>query len=188
MPEKLTVLCVAAHPDDIEFLMSGTLMLLRDAGYAIHYMNLSNGSLGTTELSTPAIIKEWFDLVLEHGVVVVLEPILSSGRAEIERPGEEGCHFATGDAAVGAVAVVDRRVAATGHTRGGEFVDVVFEDRAVVVEGGHRYAVLPGDALHDYVFGEISLAVVVVPDEIRPVDHDQVQITVVIHVHDFDVS
>ena len=28
-----TALAIAAHPDDIEFLMSGTLMLLRKAGY-----------------------------------------------------------------------------------------------------------------------------------------------------------
>ena len=40
---------VAAHPDDIEFFMSGTLMLLKDAGYEIHYMNLANGCCGSTQ-------------------------------------------------------------------------------------------------------------------------------------------
>lgn len=52
-----TVFSVAAHPDDIEFLMSGTLMSLRDAGYELHYMNLSNGSLGTTQYDTERIVQ-----------------------------------------------------------------------------------------------------------------------------------
>ena len=52
-----TAFAIAAHPDDIEFLMAGTLMLLGEAGYDLHYMNVSNGSLGTTELATPAIVK-----------------------------------------------------------------------------------------------------------------------------------
>jgi LmbE family N-acetylglucosaminyl deacetylase len=43
-----TAFAIAAHPDDIEFLMSGTLMLLGAAGYELHYMNLSNGHLGST--------------------------------------------------------------------------------------------------------------------------------------------
>ncbi len=47
---------VAAHPDDIEFLMSGTLMLLGEAGFELHYMNLANGSLGTTVYDTNTII------------------------------------------------------------------------------------------------------------------------------------
>ena len=52
-----TAFAIAAHPDDIEFLMAGTLMLLGEAGYELHYMNVSNGSPGTTELANPAILK-----------------------------------------------------------------------------------------------------------------------------------
>ncbi len=48
---------VAAHPDDIEFVMSGTLMLLKKAGYEIHYMTVANGSCGTTVHNSEAIIK-----------------------------------------------------------------------------------------------------------------------------------
>lgn len=44
-------LAVAAHPDDIEFVMAGTLLLLADAGWAIHYLSLSTGNLGS--LNTP---------------------------------------------------------------------------------------------------------------------------------------
>ena len=41
------VLAVAAHPDDIEFLMSGTLLRLADAGYELHYWNIANGCCGS---------------------------------------------------------------------------------------------------------------------------------------------
>ncbi|MCA9214374.1 MAG: PIG-L family deacetylase, partial [Planctomycetales bacterium] len=40
---------VAAHPDDIEFVMAGTMMHLKDAGYELHYMNIANGCCGSTE-------------------------------------------------------------------------------------------------------------------------------------------
>src|SRR5918992_76055 len=48
---------IAAHPDDIEFLMAGTMMHLRDAGYELHYMNVANGCCGTTEYDAPTIAK-----------------------------------------------------------------------------------------------------------------------------------
>jgi LmbE family N-acetylglucosaminyl deacetylase len=41
---------IAAHPDDIEFTMAGTLVLLSRAGFEIHYMNLCNGCCGSKEL------------------------------------------------------------------------------------------------------------------------------------------
>lgn len=39
---------IAAHPDDIEFYMAGTLLLLRDAGWETHYLNLATGHGGST--------------------------------------------------------------------------------------------------------------------------------------------
>ena len=42
---------VAAHPDDIEFMMAGTLLLLGRAGYELHYMTLANGSCGSTTMN-----------------------------------------------------------------------------------------------------------------------------------------
>ena len=48
-----TVIAIAAHPDDIEFVMAGTLLLLGEAGWEIHYLNLSSGNLGSTTM-TPA--------------------------------------------------------------------------------------------------------------------------------------
>lgn len=46
-----TALAIAAHPDDIEFLMAGTLLLLGEAGWELHYMNLSTGNLGSMTLT-----------------------------------------------------------------------------------------------------------------------------------------
>lgn len=42
-----TALAIAAHPDDIEFVMAGTLLLLAEARWEIHYLNLSSGNLGS---------------------------------------------------------------------------------------------------------------------------------------------
>jgi LmbE family N-acetylglucosaminyl deacetylase len=45
------VFAIAAHPDDIEFMMSGTLMRLGELGCELHYMNVANGSCGSDKLS-----------------------------------------------------------------------------------------------------------------------------------------
>ena len=39
---------IAAHPDDIEFVMAGTLLRLKDAGWNVHYMNVADGCCGST--------------------------------------------------------------------------------------------------------------------------------------------
>lgn len=43
------IFAIAAHPDDIEFCMGGTLILLARAGCEVHYMNIANGSCGSVE-------------------------------------------------------------------------------------------------------------------------------------------
>ena len=53
---KCRVMAVAAHPDDIEFGMGGTLLLLAKAGCEIHYMNIANGSCGTEEFDEKTIV------------------------------------------------------------------------------------------------------------------------------------
>ena len=40
---------IGAHPDDIEFMMAGTLLLLKEKGWEIHYLNLANGCCGTAK-------------------------------------------------------------------------------------------------------------------------------------------
>lgn len=44
-----TVFAIAAHPDDIELMMAGTLLQLKKNGYEIHLMNLSSGNVGSME-------------------------------------------------------------------------------------------------------------------------------------------
>ena len=44
---KPAALAIAAHPDDIELMMAGTLLLLGQAGYELHIFNIANGSCGT---------------------------------------------------------------------------------------------------------------------------------------------
>ncbi len=41
---------VGAHPDDIEFMMAGTLVLLGRAGHQLHTMTVANGSCGSTAM------------------------------------------------------------------------------------------------------------------------------------------
>ncbi len=53
---KKVAFAIAAHPDDIELMMAGTLMLLREAGFELHYMNVANGSCGTATLGRDEII------------------------------------------------------------------------------------------------------------------------------------
>jgi N-acetylglucosamine malate deacetylase 1 len=42
-------IAIGAHPDDIEFYMAGTLLLLGQAGYETHYLNLASGNCGSSE-------------------------------------------------------------------------------------------------------------------------------------------
>jgi N-acetylglucosamine malate deacetylase 1 len=48
-------MAIGAHPDDIEFMMAGTLVLLRQAGYQTHYLNLASGSCGSGVLPAAKI-------------------------------------------------------------------------------------------------------------------------------------
>ena len=50
-------MAVAAHPDDIEFMMSGTMILLGQASCELHYMNIANGSCGSVEVKADEIVK-----------------------------------------------------------------------------------------------------------------------------------
>ena len=45
-----SVLAIASHPDDIEYLMVGTMLQLALRGWDLHYVNLCDGSKGSTQL------------------------------------------------------------------------------------------------------------------------------------------
>src|SRR5688572_3503673 len=49
--KKRRAFAVAAHPDDIEFYMAGTLLRLAEAGFELHYMTLSSGNCGSATMS-----------------------------------------------------------------------------------------------------------------------------------------
>src|SRR5690606_39286326 len=70
----------------------------------------------------------------EDVVVVVDEVVAPSGIGVPQGPHQEGGHLASGHVVVGTEAVVSRRVASPGDTSGGQPLDVVLEDAAVVVD------------------------------------------------------
>ena len=45
-----SVLAIAAHPDDIEFYMAGAMLQLAARGWDLHYVNLCDGSRGSTTM------------------------------------------------------------------------------------------------------------------------------------------
>ena len=51
-----SAMAIAAHPDDIEFTMAGTMILLGDAGFSLHYLNIGNGSGGTA-------VHDWDEII-----------------------------------------------------------------------------------------------------------------------------
>jgi N-acetylglucosamine malate deacetylase 1 len=57
MSEKLTALAVGAHPDDVEFMMAGTLSLLAKAGFEPHILTVANGCCGTAEYGIKEITR-----------------------------------------------------------------------------------------------------------------------------------
>lgn len=44
-----SALAIFAHPDDIEFVAAGTLLLLKERGWETHYLNVSTGNCGSLE-------------------------------------------------------------------------------------------------------------------------------------------
>lgn len=50
-------IAIAAHPDDIELMMAGTLLLLKRNGYDIHYLNLSSGNVGSVVHDSETLTK-----------------------------------------------------------------------------------------------------------------------------------
>ena len=56
-PIEHVVLAAATHPDDIEFMMAGTLLLLKEAGAKAHMWNLSRGTCGSDTLEGDEIAR-----------------------------------------------------------------------------------------------------------------------------------
>lgn len=76
--EGLTVMAVGAHPDDIEFMMAGTLLLFAQKGAEIHMWNIANGCLGTDSLSKDEIVSiRWEESLMSasEAGAILHEPI-----------------------------------------------------------------------------------------------------------------
>lgn len=56
-PCIMRVVAAVAHPDDIEFMMAGTLLRLKDAGWEVTMWNLLDGCCGTTTLDREEIVR-----------------------------------------------------------------------------------------------------------------------------------
>ncbi len=50
-------IAIGAHPDDIEFSMAGTLLMLKNNGWEIHYLNVANGSCGSRVYPAAKLIR-----------------------------------------------------------------------------------------------------------------------------------
>lgn len=55
--QRHVAFAIAAHADDIEFMMGGTLALLAQRGWETHYMTIANGSAGTNTYSPADIVR-----------------------------------------------------------------------------------------------------------------------------------
>jgi LmbE family N-acetylglucosaminyl deacetylase len=56
--EVRVAFAIGAHPDDIEYYMAGTLLMLQGSGYEIHMMNLSSGNGGSVEFNGPTTARK----------------------------------------------------------------------------------------------------------------------------------
>jgi len=54
---KRRVFAIAAHPDDIEFVMAGTLLRLIDLGWEAHVLHVASGSCGSDRLDAGTIAR-----------------------------------------------------------------------------------------------------------------------------------
>lgn len=57
MSAEKVALATGAHPDDVEFMMAGTLALLADAGWECHILTVGNGNCGTATHTHNEIVR-----------------------------------------------------------------------------------------------------------------------------------
>ena len=53
--DQKVAFAIVAHPDDIEFMAAGTLLLLKARGYEIHYMNVASGNCGSMTMDSASV-------------------------------------------------------------------------------------------------------------------------------------
>ena len=50
-----SLLAIAAHPDDIEFCMAGTMLAMARRGWGLHCFNVCRGNLGSATIPGPEL-------------------------------------------------------------------------------------------------------------------------------------
>lgn len=85
---KPVVLAAVAHPDDIEFMMAGTLLRLKEAGAELHMWNLANGCCGTATHEREEIVRLRWDEAQQSARLAgaVLHPPLADDLAIFYEP------------------------------------------------------------------------------------------------------
>ena len=93
-------MAIGCHPDDIEFMMAGTLFRLAEEGWEIHYMNVANGSCGTQEYNTEEIVAirteeartaaaflgaDWYPPIVPDAEVTYAIPLLRKVAAAVRK-------------------------------------------------------------------------------------------------------
>ena len=53
-----SALAIFAHPDDIEFVAAGTMLLLQERGWDLHYINLCTGNGGSVQMDGPTTTRK----------------------------------------------------------------------------------------------------------------------------------
>jgi len=79
---KGTVLAVGTHPDDVEFLMAGTLALLHERGYEICIAAVCTGDMGSMELCSPEISRKRFQEA-SNAAMVLGAPYICLGESDL---------------------------------------------------------------------------------------------------------
>jgi LmbE family N-acetylglucosaminyl deacetylase len=84
-----TVLAAGAHPDDIEFGMAGTLLLLKQAGAQIHMWNLADGSCGTADKEPTDIVRQRLEEAQASATLAgaILHPAIAGDLGLFYEPG-----------------------------------------------------------------------------------------------------
>ena len=92
-------MAIGAHPDDIEFMMAGTLLLLRKAGWNLHYLTVADGSCGSSttsavrtsrirrreSMAAAKVLRADFHESLVDDIQIFYEPILLARVAAVVR-------------------------------------------------------------------------------------------------------
>jgi len=98
----MKAMAIGAHPDDIEFMCSGTLFLLKEAGFEFHLTTVAAGDCGSAEYSAEDIMR------IRHVEAQEAAAALGAAYSCVD---ERDCRIFTGSAVLNKVVEVMRKFA-----------------------------------------------------------------------------